>query len=100
MTLGFDGRMNLYDEYRDKWVVIFPQRIQGTFSGYCVDIREVYAVLDPFNGKRLKDGKLENALIEGRSIVPLMGSVVEPTTKEDIIAFLESLNNVARTQSS
>jgi len=92
--------MNLYDEYRNKWIVIFPQGIQKTFSGHCVDIREGYAVLDPFNGKRLKDGKLENALIEGRSIVPLIGSAVEPTTKEDIIAFLESLNNVARTQSS
>jgi len=92
--------MNLYDEYRNRWIVILPQGIQRIFSGYCADIREGYAVLDPFHGKQLKEGKLEDTLIEGRSIVPLMGSAVEPTTKEDIIAFLESLNSVARTQSS
>ena len=94
VELGIDEKKGLYDEYIRKWVVIYPHGINSDFSGKCIAIREGYAVLNPFQGAEIKEGRLVRKLIRNRgsSLVPLVGSAVEPTTEEHIIRYCKMIN--------
>ncbi len=84
----------LYKKYINEWIVIYPHGINGTFSGYCIGVKDGYALLKPFQDGKIKEGRLVRALIRDRkpSIVPLMGGVVEPTTEKHILDYLELMN--------
>lgn len=91
---GMKEREGLYEKYIHKWIIIYPQGINGNFPGYCTGIKDGYAILNPFIGAEIKEGKLIRKLIEndGSSIIPLIGSAIEPTTKEYLMSYHEMMN--------
>jgi len=48
---GFNKESGIQEQYIGKWVIIYPPGINKTFSGYCKDVREGYALLNPFGGE-------------------------------------------------
>jgi hypothetical protein len=91
---GIDKKEGIHEIYIGKWIIIYPQGINGNFTGYCTGIKDGYAILNPFIGAEVKEGKLIRKLIEndGSSIIPIIGSAVEPTTKEYLINYHEMMN--------
>ncbi|MDP3986939.1 MAG: hypothetical protein Q8P81_01805 [Nanoarchaeota archaeon] len=90
---GFEKSKGLWDDYLGEWIIIFPQGQNTGFSGWCMGIKEGYAILSPFNGGRSNNGRLEGVLVEeGISTVPLAGSVIQPTDRESVLAYIASAN--------
>jgi hypothetical protein len=81
---GLNRNKGLYDQYLGRFVIIYPAGINTSFSGKVIDIIEGYAVLNPFQGGEICEGKLVRKLIGhiGNSLVPLIGSAIEPVTEE------------------
>jgi len=77
---------NIWAEYLGKWVVIRVPGIQPSYAGKMIDIKAgEYAVLSPFQDGHfdVKQGFIHEMSNE-RTIVPLVGSPIEPTTQENI----------------
>ena len=91
---GYEKGEGLYDSYDGKWVVIYPTGVNSTFSGRFRGVKEGYAILNPFQGGEMKEGKLVRKLIsnDGHSLAPLMGSAIEPVTEKYIIEYCKMLN--------
>jgi hypothetical protein len=90
---GFD-KEKLHDNYIGRWVLIYSSGLNTAFSGKLMAIKEGYGLLNPFQHEEIKEGKLVRKLVEDDigSIVPLIGSAIEPTTEEYLTAYCEMLN--------
>ncbi len=102
MGYGIEDKKGFYQEYVGKWVVVYPAGINTQFSGKLVEIIDGYGALKPFQGGKIEKGKLVRKLIgdDGRSLVPLVGSAIEPTTKESIINYCKMFNKKSEESSS
>lgn len=96
---GFGFEMEkLYESYIGKWVLIYPTGVNSNFSGRFMGVKEGYAILNPFQGGEIKEGKLVRKIIrnDGHSLVPLIGSAIEPVTEKYIIEYCKMLNKKDR----
>lgn len=90
---GVPRKQGEFEEYINEWIIINVRGISNSFGGYCVDIRDGYAVLNPFQGAKWDGEKgLTRKLIRKNSKVPLEGSSIQPTTKKDLENYCEYLN--------
>lgn len=84
----------IWREYIGKWVTIKAQGIPTTYAGKMIEIKDgKYAVLSPFQSGHFDE---ETGFICGmsneRSLVPLVGSGIEPTTKKNIEDYCKYTN--------
>jgi len=88
MTAEFgiqNHRKKEFEQYVGRWIVICPTGTSKTFGGYCVKVEDGYAFLNPFQGADIDPEKgLIRKMVEDESMVPLVGSAVEPQTEENI----------------
>ncbi|MEX2017155.1 MAG: hypothetical protein WD876_01650 [Candidatus Pacearchaeota archaeon] len=92
---GMGTKKEFGSEYRDRWVLIYSHGLNTTFSGKVSEVRsDGYVRLNPFQHIDIKEGKLVRGIIEDEtgSLVPWMGSAIEPTTEEYLRAWCEMMN--------
>ena len=91
---GATKRNNVYESYIGRWVIIYSQGLHTNFSGKVTEIKEGYALLNPFQAGEVKEGMLVRKLIEDErgALVPLEGSAVEPTTEDHLRSWCEIMN--------
>lgn len=84
----------VWNEYIGKWVTIKAQGIPTTYAGKMIEIKGgEYAVLSPFQSGHFD---VERGFIcemsNERSLIPLVGSGIEPTTKKNIEDYCKYTN--------
>ncbi len=91
---GIKRKKVVYEDYIGRWALIYPTGLNTTFSGKIVAIVEGNAILNPFQHGEIKEGKLVRKLITDKtgSLVPLIGSTIEPTTEKYLIDYCEMMN--------
>ena len=93
---GAKRRGGIWDEYIGQWVVIRVSGISSSYGGKIVEIKDGNAYLSPF-----QDGHFDaeegfiHGMNNGISLLPLMGSTVEPTTQENIEDYCRYQNKKA-----
>ena len=82
---GITKKESLWNGYLGKWITIRAQGIPTTYVGKMIEIKEEYAVLSPFqDGYFDEDRGFICTINSGRSLIPLVGSSIEPTTRRSI----------------
>ncbi len=95
---GLQGKNKLLKDYRDKYVILYPQNASN-FSGKIVDIDEFnYIVLNPYQGVSYDKEKGAIRLLIDEPARVRLGDVIaiEPVTRENLENFCEFKNNQDR----
>jgi len=78
-----------FEQYVGKWIVVYPQGLPS-FAGLCTKVEDGYAFLYPFQGGDIDPEKgLVKRIVEDDEdevpvMAPLVGSLIEPQTRENI----------------
>ena len=91
---GLEKRKSLYEQYIGRWVIIYPVGVHVNFAGKVTDVKEGYAVLNPFQSEDVEEGTLVRKLVtdETGSLAPLEGSGIKPTSERYLRAYCELAN--------
>ena len=83
-----DKKDLIWDEYIGEYIVITSQSGSNT-SGRLVEVKEGYAVLNPFQGAEYDSerGRTRKLVHKNAKVNALMVSEITPTTKKDLEAF-------------
>ncbi len=92
-VIGPEGRKDRFSKYEGKWIAIYQRGMQASFRGYCKEVDEGYALLNPHEGNGLdSEGNLVHILVNEDSDVLLSDSTIEVTTREVIQAMCDRTN--------
>jgi hypothetical protein len=90
---GPKRRVSPWDKYMNKYISIYPQGINTTFSGKLIRMDENYGVLKPFqSGEYDENGKVVKKMYNREATVSLIGAAIEPTTKKSLENTCKSIN--------
>jgi hypothetical protein len=86
-------RASPWDKYMNKYISIYPQGINTTFSGKLIRMDENYGALKPFqSGEYDESGKVVKKIYNREATVSLIGASIEPTTRKSLENACKSMN--------
>lgn len=91
---GYEKTEDELTECIGKWVIIYVPGISTNFAGKVDRIKNGYAFLNPFQRGDVKEGKLVRGLMSDEigSLVPLIGSAIEPVTEQYLLDYCKLLD--------
>jgi hypothetical protein len=89
---GINKKESIWHNYIGQWVTIRVPGIPTSYAGRVEDIREDHALLSPFQSGHYTDEDFFYEMSKGTSLIPLVGSAIEPTTEKNIIDYCNYMN--------
>lgn len=100
VEIGLKKQEQEYKAYLNKYVMINILPQGQTYYGQLKSFDKRKAILNPYRGDKLNNGKLENCLLDGELTIELMGLniKIEETSKELIERWcqLETMSNLVK----
>lgn len=78
---------NIWDMYKNGYVIIFPPNQQHTYGGKLIEIKDGHGLLNPWQAiiyDKVKGAIRKLVKTNKPMIIPLRDAVIEPTTRKNL----------------